>query len=246
MEAEGYQVRTDYFEGPLDLLLHLIRKNKMNILEIRLSQITTEYLSYLEHLQGINPSRESDFLMTAATLIYIKSRSLLPRPEELADESPEKQLIRNLIEYEKFQKISEKLREIESNELLLWRREEIGESFENREYMLKEVSAFQLAELFFALVRKKEEEEFLYISSKHYSIDGKRQEILGLLEESGYLDFNDYVAKRDSLEDIVVSFFTILEMVKRHLLIAIQKELFGRIQLWKLDRLEAQLRRGKA
>ncbi len=63
-------------------MLHLIRKNKMNILEIRLSQITTEYLSYLEHLQGINPSRESDFLMTAATLIYIKSRSLLPRPEE--------------------------------------------------------------------------------------------------------------------------------------------------------------------
>ncbi len=108
------------------------------------------------------------------------------------------------------------------------------------------MSAFQLAEIFFAMVRKKEEEQFLYISSKHYSIAGKRQEILALLEESGYLDFSDYVAKRDSIEEIVVSFFTILEMVKRHLLIAIQKELFGRIQLWKLDRLEAQLRRGKA
>ena len=122
IETPAYQVQTDFFEGPLDLLLHLIRKNKLNINEIRLSEITTEYLSYLENKKGINPSRESDFLTTAATLIYIKSRSLLPKPENLAEESPEKQLLNTLIEYEKIQKISKMLQEMEYTERLLWRR----------------------------------------------------------------------------------------------------------------------------
>ncbi len=235
MEAEfaGYQVQTEFFEGPLDLLLHLIRKNKMNIIEVRLSQITAEYLSYLESKRGINPSRESEFLMTAATLIYIKSRSLLPKPENPSEESPEKQLLHTLIEYEKVQKISRLLQEMEYTELLLWRRLEMNENFANREYALKEVSAFQLAEIFFDIVKKKENEQFLFISSKNYSIAEKQEEILSLLEGSGFLDFSVYVAKLDSIEEIVVSFFTLLEMVKRHLLVAVQEQLFGTISLFK-------------
>jgi segregation and condensation protein A len=235
METEvlAYQVQTDFFEGPLDLLLHLIRKNKLNIIEVRLSQITTEYLSYLEGKKGINPSRESEFLMTAATLIYIKSRSLLPKPENPAEESPEKQLIHTLIEYEKIQKISKMLQDMEYTELLLWRRLEIDENFTNREYALKEVSAFQLAEIFFDIVKKKENEQFLYISSKNYSIAEKQDEILRLLETSGFLDFTEFVSRLDSIEEIVVSFFTLLEMIKRHLLVAVQEQLFGTISLYK-------------
>jgi segregation and condensation protein A len=237
MEAEfaGYQVQTEFFEGPLDLLLHLIRKNKMNIIEVRLSQITAEYLSYLQGKHGINPSRESEFLMTAATLIYIKSRSLLPKPENAAEESPEKQLIHTLIEYEKIQKISRMLQEMEYTELLLWRRLEIDENFTNREYALKEVSAFQLAEIFFDIVKKKENEQFLYISSKNYSIAEKQTEILALLESSGFVDFSVYVSRLDSIEEIVVSFFTLLEMIKRHLLVAVQEQLFGTIGIYKND-----------
>ncbi len=235
METEftGYQVQTEYFEGPLDLLLHLIRKNKMNIIEVRLSQITNEYLSYLEGKRGLNPSRESEFLMTAATLIYIKSRWLLPKPESLNEDSPEKQLIHTLIEYEKIQKISRLLREMEYTELLLWRRLETSESFANREYELKEVSAFQLAEIFFDIVKKKEYEQFLEIPSKNYSIAKKQEEILSLLECSGFLDFSEHISKLDSIEEIVVSFFTLLEMVKRHLLIAVQEQLFGTISLYR-------------
>ena len=235
METEftGYQIQTDYFEGPLDLLLHLIRKNKMNIIEVRLSQITAEYLSYLEGKRGINPSRESEFLMTAATLIYIKSRSLLPKPESPAEDSPEKQLIHTLIEYEKIQKISKMLREMEYTELLLWRRLEMNESFVNREYELKEVSAFQLAEIFFDIVKKKEYEQFLEIPSKNYSIAKKQEELLSLLEGSGYIDFSEYISKLDSIEELVVSFFTLLEMIKRHMLIAVQEQLFGTISLYR-------------
>jgi segregation and condensation protein A len=235
METEftGYQVQTEYFEGPLDLLLHLIRKNKMNIHEVRLSQITNEYLSYLEGKGGLNPSRESEFLMTAATLIYIKSRSLLPKPETADEDSPEKQLLHTLIEYEKIQKISKMLREMEYTELLLWRRLEMNESFANREYELKEVSAFQLAEIFFDIVKKKEYEQFLEIPSKNYSIAKKQEEILSLLGVSGFLDFSEYVSKLDSVEELVVSFFTLLEMIKRHMLIAVQEQLFGTISLYR-------------
>ena len=74
MEPETYNVHTEFFEGPLDLLLHLVRKNKMDIKDIKISQITSEYLYYLEDKSRINLSREGDFLMTASTLIYIKSR----------------------------------------------------------------------------------------------------------------------------------------------------------------------------
>lgn len=242
MENAIYQVQTQFFEGPLDLLLHLIRKNKLNILEIRLSKITAEYLEYLEQNRGINPSREGDFIITAATLIYIKSRTLLPREEEDEQDSPERRLVNTLIEYEKIRKISQKLREMEEGELMLWRREGQPGEFQSKEYSLEQVSAFQLAEIFFSIVRKSEQEGFLNIASKNYSIDEKRKEILGLLEEEGFLDFSQYVSMLDSLEDVVVSFFTLLEMIKRHLLIAVQKQLFGTITLWKLD-MEKEIQR---
>ncbi|TFG80231.1 MAG: hypothetical protein E4H23_03250 [Chrysiogenales bacterium] len=240
IEIPGYQVQTDFFEGPLDLLLHLIRKNKMKIVEIRLSQITAEYLAYLENKKGINPSRESDFLTTAATLIYIKSRSLLPKPEDPGEESPEKKLIHTLIEYEKIQKISKMLQDMEYTELLLWRRLEIDENFTNREYALKEVSAFQLAEIFFDIIKKKENEQFLYISSKNYSIAEKQEEILSLLKKNVFIDFSEYMSKLDSIEEILVSFFTLLELIKRHLLIAVQEQLFGTISIYpnQVGRLE--------
>jgi len=240
IEISNYQVQTDFFEGPLDLLLHLIRKNKMKIVEIRLSQITAEYLAYLENKKGINPSRESDFLTTAATLIYIKSRSLLPKPEDPAEESPEKKLIHTLIEYEKIQKISKMLQDMEYTELLLWRRLEIDENFTNREYALKEVSAFQLAEIFFDIIKKKENEQFFYISSKNYSIAEKLEEISALLKKNVFIDFSAYMSKLDSIEEILVSFFTLLEMIKRHLLIAVQEQLFGTISIYpnQVGRLE--------
>ena len=109
MGSDVYKVQTEFFEGPLDLLLHLIRKNKMNILDVKISDITSEYLFYLKNKRGINPSREGDFLITASTLIYIKSRSLLPRSDVVMEESPEKELIDTLVEYDKIQKISKKL-----------------------------------------------------------------------------------------------------------------------------------------
>jgi segregation and condensation protein A len=235
IDSDGYKVHTESFEGPLDLLLHLIKKKKMDIMDIKLSEITSEYLYYLQDRSRINPSREGDFLMTASTLIYIKSRSLLPRPESMDEESPEQQLVHTLIEYDKIQKISKLLKEMEGHELLLWKREEVVENFESREFELKEVSAFQLAEIFLSIVKKREKEEFLYIDTKGYSIERKWNEILGLLEAEGYLNFTAYIKSLDSIQDILVSFFTILEMIKRRVIMGVQKRLFGAISLWKAN-----------
>lgn len=232
----AFNVHTEVFDGPLDLLLHLIKKNKMNIMDIKISEITAEYLYYLEDRRRINPSREGDFLMTASTLIYIKSRSLLPKPEILEEEeSPEQKLLHTLIEYDKIQKISKMLKELEKQELLLWKREEIIEHFESKEFELKEVTPFQLAEIFLYLVKRKEQEEFLYIDAKNYSIEEKWNEILALLQTDGYLNFTAYIDSLDSIEEILISFFTVLEMIKRRIIIGIQKQLFDTISLWKTN-----------
>jgi segregation and condensation protein A len=235
MESELYQIQTEFFEGPLDLLLYLIKKNKMNIMDVKISEITGEYLYYLKNTQGINPSREGDFLMTASTLIYIKSRSLLPRPEILQEESPEDKLRQTLIEYERVQKISRLLKDLEGAEILLWKREEIVENFDSKEFDIESISPFQLAEVFLNIVKRKEREEFLYIETKNYSVEGKMKEILALLDENGYINFNEYVKKLDSIEEILVSFFTLLEMIKQQMVMAIQKSLFDSISVWKND-----------
>ncbi len=239
--ADTYSIHTEYFEGPLDLLLHLVKKNKMDIRAVKISEITAEYLSYLEDRGRINPSREGDFLMTASTLIYIKSRSLLPRPEALQDEeSPEDRLLHTLIEYDKIRKISQLLKEMEGNSLMLWKREELVHSFGSKEFELEEVSSFQLAELFLNIVKRKDGEEYLYIDSKEYSIEQKWGEILELFEPEGFLDFTAYAESLSAIEDVLVSFFTILEMMKQKVVLGVQKELFANISLFKRPRVEKE------
>lgn len=230
-----FEIQSEFYEGPFDLLLHLIRKNKMNIFDIDISEITSEYLSYLDSDRGINPAREGDFLMTASTLIYIKSRSLLPRAELDQEESPEKRLMETLIEYDKIQKISKLLREMEGKELMLWKREEVVENFENREFDLKDVSSFQLAEIFLNLVKREDGKQVLFLNSKNYSIEDKEKEILDLLNSNGMLNFSRYIKGLDSIEEILVSFFTILELVKIKKIIAIQKKIFDTISIWKYN-----------
>jgi segregation and condensation protein A len=238
VEQDVYNVHTDTFEGPMDLLLHLIKKNKMDIMNIKISEITSEYLYYLEDRRHINPSREGDFLMTASTLIYIKSRSLLPKPDLVDEESPEQQLVNTLIEYDKIQKISRLLKELEGEELLLWKRQEVLEKYDNMEFKLEEVSAFQLAEIFMNMVKKREKDDFLMIESKQYSIEGKWQQIMEVMDDTGYLNFTQYMTSLDSIEEILVSFFTILEMMKRHVIMGVQKKLFDTISIWKVDQMD--------
>jgi len=235
MENRTYSVQTDWFEGPLDLLLHLLKKKKMEIKNVKISEITGDYTKYINNKTGINPSREGEFLSMASTLIYIKSRSLIPRPVKSDELSPEDELMLTLIEYDKIQKISLILKKMENAESLMWKREIVIDKFSDTEFEIKDVSTFQLAEVFMSIVNKMNKEEVFHIKSKNYSIEEKLNIILKILTENGYLDFSNYLENMVSIEEKLVSFFTLLEMVKQKIVTAIQKNLFEKISVWKVS-----------
>lgn len=231
--SDGYQVRLEIFEGPLDLLLFLIRKKKIDIHDIPIAVITRDYLEYLERKDQINLDREAEFLLVAALLIYIKSQMLLPREQEAVQaDDPRQILIDRLLEYQKVRVACSLLREKEEDQLLRWKRTFLPPVAKPEEAELLEVSLFDLAETFFLLMKKRERENLQVIKGKEVSVEEKMKEMLGYLETHGSMDFLEYFSGQETLEEALVSFFCLLELVKSHLVIAVQEQLFQTIRVW--------------
>lgn len=241
--GDGYQVKLEFFEGPLDLLLFLIRKKKIDINDIPMAVITRDYLDYLEKKDQINLDREAEFLLIASLLIYIKSQMLLPREQEaLAEDDPRQQLVDRLLEFQKVKVASSLLREKEEVELQRWRRTFRPPLEKPDELELLEVSLFDLAETFFLIMKRRERENLRIIKGKDVSAEEKLKEITDYLEKNGSMDFLDYFSSQDSLEEALVSFFCLLELVKNHLVVAVQEELFQTIRVWlRKDKTHHQL-----
>lgn len=235
--SASYQVKLEVFEGPLDLLLFLIRKKKIDIHDIPMATITKEYLEYLNQKERINLDREAEFLLIAALLIYIKSQMLLPREKTIEDEKdPRQLLVDRLLDYQKVKAASLLLKEKEEKELQKWKRASIPfQSFE-KEMDSLEVSLFSLAESFFTLMKRKEKEEAQIIKGKEFSIEEKIQEILAVFEENSFLDFFDYFYEQESFEEALASFFALLELIKSRIVIALQKSHFQPIKVWLRDK----------
>jgi segregation and condensation protein A len=231
--SESYQVRLEVFEGPLDLLLFLIRKKKIDIHNIPIAVITREYVDYLEHKDRINLDREAEFLLMAALLIYIKSQMLLPREEPLeGEEDPRRFLVNQLVEYQKIKAASTLLKEKEEEQSSFWKREALPPLAESDEADLIEVSLFDLAETFFILMKRKEAENFRVVRGKNFSLENKMKEIIAALEEKSVLDFLEYFSQQETLEEAIVSFFSLLELIKARLVLAVQEQLFHSIKVW--------------
>jgi segregation and condensation protein A len=231
--SESYQVRLEVFEGPLDLLLFLIRKKKIDIHNIPIAIITREYLDYLEHKDRINIDREAEFLLMAALLIHIKSQMLLPREEPLeGEQDPRRLLVDQLAEYQKIRAASTLLKEKEDEQSAFWKRETLPPLAGSEEVDLVQVSLFDLAETFFVLMKRKEAENFRVIRGKNYSLENKMKEIIATLEEKSVLDFLEYFGQQETLEEAVVSFFSLLELIKARLVLAVQEQLFHSIKVW--------------
>jgi len=230
---EGYQVRLEVFEGPLDLLLFLVKKKKINIHDIQIAVITREYLDYLQKRERINLDREGEFLFMAAFLIYLKSQMLLPReqPALEAEADPRRALVDQLIEYQKMKATSSLLRQKEEEQLRRWLRPFIPPQLASEEEIL-EVSLFDLAECFYFLMKQKENENFKVLKGREISLEKKMQEIISLLEAQQVIDFLDYLKQQESLEEALVAFFCLLELVKARLVIALQESLFQSIKVW--------------
>jgi segregation and condensation protein A len=231
--SESYQVRLEVFEGPLDLLLFLIRKKKIDIHDIPISVITRDYLEYLNQKDQINLDREAEFLFIAALLIYIKSQLLLPREKDLAeDEDPRRPLVERLLDYQKIKAACLILRDKEETQLRNWKRAFLPPLSFDEGLDGVEASVFTLAESFFLLMKQREQDEMRLIKGKDVSLEAKMRDILQFLRERGMMDFLEFAAGLETLEEAVVSFFCLLELIKSRIVIAVQEQLFQTIRVW--------------
>jgi segregation and condensation protein A len=231
--SETYQVRLEVFQGPLDLLLFLIKKRKIDIHDIPIAVITREYLEYLNHKEKLNLDREAEFLLIAALLIYIKSQMLLPRKKTLEEEKDLRQLlVERLVDYQKIKTASLLLKEKEEEELQMWRRTFLPPLVETDEMDFIEVSLFDLAESFFRLMKQRKREEARTIKGKEISLEQKMREIIEELKRNSYLDFLDYFNRQESFEEAFIAFFSLLELIKSRIIIATQESHFQPIKVW--------------
>lgn len=232
-DTPSYQIDLEAFQGPLDLLLFLVRKKKIDVYDIPLAAITREYLDYLNRSERINLEREAEFLLMAALLIHIKSQMLLPRetlPEDEEELRPT--LASRALDYQKIQAASALLREREGQQLRQWQRPNPPPLAGAEEVELEEVSLFGLAEAFFELMRKREREEVTLLKGKDISIEEKMDEMLAYLREHRHLDFFEYFSQQESIEEALVAFFCLLELIKARIVIAVQERLFQTIKVW--------------
>lgn len=232
-EGDGYQVKLPVFEGPLDLLLFLIKKKKIEIQDIPLAVITREYLDYLHDRSALNLDREAEFLLMAALLIYIKSQILLPREQPIdPDIDPRKERPDRTSDYERVKVVSAVLRDREEEQSTIWRRTALNAPLPEQDLDLIEVSLFDLAESFFAMMKRKQAVPQRILKTKEISVADKTKEIVVALHERGFLDFLEYLDAQETLEEALVAFFCLLELIKARRVIAVQEQLFHTIKVW--------------
>lgn len=235
--SNEYKVKLEVFEGPLDLLLYLIKKDEVDIYDIVIERITQQYLEFMEAFKTLDLEVAGEFVVMAANLIYIKSRSLLPAhvqpPEEEAEEDdPRWDLIRQLVEYKKFKDAAAQLsqREAEQNNLF-GRTPDVDEAQPERP--LGDVSVFDLINAFNKVLKRiaTKSEDLREIFEENYTVSDKIDLILRLTAPGVPLKFTELFASAASRSEIVVTFLALLELIRLKQLRAVQDEAFGEIEL---------------
>jgi segregation and condensation protein A len=226
----GPTFKLQEFEGPLDLLLFLIRKNEINIYDIPIAQITDQYLQYLACAPELDMDEVSDFHAIAATLLLIKSRMLLPVEAEFEDEEdPRQELVEKLIEYQKFKKLSELMEEREREAEWMIERKRLERALPFAEDELWEkVDIWDLLKTFTGLMRHLPSERIIDLYEE-VTVNEKITLLSELLENRGECRFTDLVVRNASIMDIVCAFLALLEAVKIRMVQVFQNRMFGDI-----------------
>ncbi|MDK2799902.1 MAG: segregation and condensation protein [Clostridiales bacterium] len=235
--------KLEIFEGPLDLLMHLIQKNKVNIYDIPIAEITDQYLAYLNHMSEMDLELTSEFLVMAAHLLYIKSKMLLPKytetEEEENDSDPRQELVDKLLEYKKYKAISKYLDERQNiyKNIAFKKPDKIEIQIDNAD--LKKLSVDDLIKAFNNIVIRNDriapppKESFEgIIGREKISIDEKAKEILQTLTRKGRVLFLDIFKYVHSKAEIVARFLAILELIKSNQVLAIQQENSDKIYIY--------------
>jgi len=241
MEAD-YKVKLEVFEGPLDLLLYLIKKEEVDIYDIPIERITNQYMEYLSLMKLLNLEVAGEFLVMAATLMYIKSRMLLPVDQQIADseeepgEDPRWELIRQLVEYKKFKDAAAQLGQREEEQANIFVRSgDTSLAVDAKDVPLAEVSIFDLINAFNAVLKKANaREDFREIIEERFTVSDKIEEILYTLRDKSELIFNDLFAQAQSRTEIVVTFLALLELIRLKRLKVQQLAAFGEIHVVKV------------
>lgn len=237
--SDGYEIKLDIFEGPLDLLLFLIRKNEIDIYNIPIALITEQYLSYLDIMRSLNLDLAGEYLVLASTLIHIKSKLLLPPAEgendEEEGEDPRAELVQQLLEYQTFKEAALSL----DGRFLLDRdvftrgaAVEEPAAVEDENEAMVEVDVFELFTAFRRIIAGLDRKEDLEIDAEKMSLTDRINEIMERLSEEGQITFVELLGERTDRRRIVYTFLAILELMKLRMIRACQSGSFGTIRLF--------------
>jgi segregation and condensation protein A len=240
---DSIDVRLENFEGPLDLLLHLIKKNEIEISDIPIVLITTQYLDAIRLLEELNLDVAGEFLVMAATLIHIKSKMLLPRPETAATldgetEDPRDALVRRLIEHQRFKAAAGLLHEREQVRAAQWQRPDervaalAGDDYEPE----LEVDLFSLLNAFQAVVDRMKHRPRVILPPDEMPIEVRIEQLLDRLSETEACGFEDLFADVQDRAGLIVTFISLLEMIRLKLVRVFQAGSFGPIRIYKRSR----------
>jgi segregation and condensation protein A len=241
--VDAFPVKLSNFEGPLDLLLHLIKRNEVNVHDIPIALITRQYLDAIQLLQEMNLDIAGEFLVMAATLIHIKSKMLLPRPETAAgvegeEEDPRDALVRRLLEHQKFKAAAELLHEREELRSAQWLRPDeriaalAGDDYEPE----LEVDLFSLLSAFQAVVDRAKLRPKVLLPPEQMPIEVRIEQLLERLSETEACGFEELFADVDDRGGLIVTFLALLEMIRLKLIRVFQAGSFGPIRVYKRER----------
>ncbi len=243
LETNKYAIKIENFEGPLDLLVNLIDKNKMDIYDIKISEIAEQYIEYIHKMEELNLVITSEFAIMASTLLYLKSKKLLPKHQEDEEELTEEELIRRIIEYKKYKDITQKLKE---NFL----------TFSNRYYKFAEKIELPkqeldenyeqgiITKLYKRLIYRNEEK--INVNAKNiekialvdtYTVHDKVKEMFKILLHTPNFVFNKvYTLKKHNKQEVVTAFSGLLELSRRSKVMTEQQQNFGDIKVEKIKK----------
>ena len=245
---EEYKVKLDVFEGPLDLLLYLIKRDEVDIYDIPIVRITDSYMQYLDLMRMLDLNIAGEFLVMAATLMMIKSRMLLPEEERAEMEEDEEgdprwDLVRQLVEYKKFKDVAMYLEDVDGiRESVFAREGEEGVRLDSEtDVALLDVSIFDLITAFNEALSKVPKEDLREIFAERFTVAEKVDAILDLLRKEPSLSMTRLFGGMTSRHEVVCTFLAMLELIKVSQIRAVQKGAFGDIEIRRTEEFEESL-----
>ncbi|MFA6079665.1 MAG: segregation/condensation protein A [Candidatus Omnitrophota bacterium] len=235
----SYKVKLEVFEGPLDLLLYLIKKEEVDIYDIPIAKITNQYLEYIELMQLLDLNIAGEFLVMAATLMHIKSRMLLPPDEtpgeEKEEEDPRAELVRRLLEYKKFKEAASELQTMASQHKHFFARVGVavpeGAKKEKDGYF--EASLFDLITAFTKVLKEIPKETFYQLVKDEFTVSEKIHDILHIFVEKQSMLFTDLFRKAKNKIEVITIFLALLELIRLKELVVMQSAPFADIEIIK-------------